>query len=127
MSKKMNVSGCNRRSCRRKHRRREEFAVEGIQDVSRDLSRTFARLRNRRNARRLVDAIRRCDAATIHFLLAGHRSRVVCFFRRPGFDCVKIVTFGRDGAATVTFDICVRSLHHGFRNEFGFGGEFGFF
>ncbi|MHA7966595.1 hypothetical protein ACX93W_21010 [Paenibacillus sp. CAU 1782] len=135
MSKKMKVSGWNRvgdvagasrRKCRRRRRHhREEFAVEGIQEVSRDLSRTFARLRNRRNARMLVHAIRHCDARTINFLLAGHRSRVVCFFRKPGFDCVKICSFGRDGAATVTFDICVRSLHNGYGNGFGYGGGFG--
>ncbi|OBR62397.1 hypothetical protein A7K91_01920 [Paenibacillus oryzae] len=131
MSKKMKVSGWERGAVRgayrgkRKFHHHEDFAVEGIQEISRDLSKTFARLRCRRNARRLVHAIRCCDAATINCLLAGCHSRVVCFFKKPGYDCVKICSFGRGGAATITFDICVRSLCNGYGNGYGYGGGYG--
>jgi len=122
-SKAVFVSGGRRRHHRRHHRRHEDFAVEGIQEMGADLSRSFAKLRKRRKARRLVAAIRHCDRRAINEIFEW-RCREICFFRKPGFDCVKIsCCFGR-GSAFVTFDICVRSLNRccgfdgGFRNGF---------
>ncbi|MCR2804210.1 hypothetical protein [Paenibacillus soyae] len=94
------------------HHRRDDFAVEGIQDAGRVLGARFNDLRKRCKARRLVAAIRHCDARTIHDLF-GHHCRVVCFFKRPGYDCVKLSCSFDRGAAVVTFDICVRSLNRG--------------
>lgn len=110
------ISGRRRRRHHRHHRhhRREDRAVEGIQQAGRELSDTFRRLQRRCKARKLVEAIRRCDAHTVNRLL-DRDCRVHCFFRKPGFDCVKICCrFGRGDSAFVTFDICVRSVSNEF-------------
>lgn len=101
-----------RRGFRRDRDRRDDFAVEGIQEAGRDLSRKFAKLRRRCQARRLVAAIRHCDCRTVNELF-NWRCRAINFYKRPGFDCVTIsCRFGR-GSAFITFDICVRSLFNG--------------
>ncbi|WP_168118687.1 hypothetical protein [Paenibacillus sp. HB172176] len=99
----------------RRHHRHHHFdpAVEGIQDAGRDLSKTFAKLEKRCKARRIVHAIRNCDARAVNSVL-DHHCRVQCFFKRPGYDCVRICCSFNRGAATVTFDICVRSLNNGY-------------
>lgn len=120
MSAKMEISHCcNARrsrgrvggasSRRRRRHRRVDFAVEGIQDAGRELSDLFRRLRRRRNAERLVAAIRHRDVCAIKHLLGCH-CKVEFFFCRPGYECVKICCSFNRGAATVSFDICVRRL-----------------
>lgn len=127
MSVKSEISGLrNGRSVagvsegrRRHHHHRDDFAVEGIQDMGRDLSRSFAKLRRRCKARKLVAAIRHCDRRAVNEIF-DWKCREICFFKKPGFDCVKIsCCFGR-GSAFVTFDICVRSLNrcNGYGNGF---------
>lgn len=92
----------------RKRRRRNDTAVEGVQESGRVLSRFFDKLERRCKARKLVDAIRRCDAWAVQDLLDDRRCRVLGFCPRPGFDCVKICcVFGRRRNVVVTFDICV--------------------
>lgn len=104
-------------------RRRDDFAVEGIQDAGRDLSRKFANLRRRCQARKLVAAIRHCDCRAVNELF-NWRCRAINFYKRPGFDCVKICcSFGR-GSAVISFDICVRSLYNGYGYGNGFGNGF---
>ncbi|MFD0589543.1 hypothetical protein ACFQZE_16260 [Paenibacillus sp. GCM10027627] len=112
----------HRKHHHRRHHRREDFAVEGIQEAGIDLSKKFAKLRKRCEARRLVEAIRRCDHRTVNEIF-DWRCRAIHFFKKPGFDCVKICcSFGR-GSAVISFDICVRSLHH--HRGFCCGGFFG--
>ena len=117
-----NVAGAM--SGRRKHHHhRDDFAVEGIQDAGRVLGAKFNNLRKRCKARKLVAAIRHCDARTIHDLF-GHHCKVLHFFKRPGYDCVKLCCSFDRGAAVVTFDICVRSLNRGCGNGFYGNGIF---
>ncbi|MFF2889827.1 hypothetical protein [Paenibacillus sp. NPDC057967] len=104
------VSTGRRRHHRKHHRRHDDFAVEGIQDLGGELSRSFAKLRKRCKARKLVAAIRRCDRRAINEIF-DWKCREICFFRKPGFDCVKISCCSRRGSAVITFDICVRSLN----------------
>jgi hypothetical protein len=119
MSEKMKVSSF-------RHHDRIEFDVAGVQDAGRQLSRTFRRLRNRRNARRLVEAIRHCNHHEVNRLLSRD-CRAVCFFKKPGFDCVKIACgFGRRNSVIVSFDICVRSLHDRCGRGCGCGGYGGY-
>lgn len=87
-------------------------AVRGVQEAGRELSNTFGKLRRRCDARKLVAAIRHCDAREVNRLLTSD-CRTVCFFRRPGYHCVKVACgFGRAGATIVTFDICVRDAYN---------------
>ncbi|MBH5318683.1 hypothetical protein I6N90_12830 [Paenibacillus sp. GSMTC-2017] len=139
MSAKLEVSGLrrNRRHHRHHDRRRhhrDDFAVEGIQEAGRELSRRFANLRRRCQARRLVEAIRHCDCRVVNELFEFH-CRAIHFFKKPGFDCVRICcTFGRD-SAVISFDICVRRRFDECRRHdcgcgrhgFGFDGENRFF
>ncbi|WP_238188209.1 hypothetical protein [Paenibacillus sp. L3-i20] len=156
MSTKLEISGLNRgrrgsvagdfrrhRKHHRHHRRDDDFAVEGIQEAGRDLSRKFANLRRRCQARRLVEAIRHCDCRVVNELFDWH-CRAINFFKKPGFDCVRICcSFGRH-SAVISFTICVRRRfdgchRHGFdgcgcnrfdgfnRGGFGFEGDGVFF
>ncbi|MHA6482311.1 hypothetical protein ACX1C1_10480 [Paenibacillus sp. strain BS8-2] len=115
MSDRVEVSSCCGRGefvggvSHHGHRHRRGRAVAGVQEAGRELSNTFGKLRKRSNARKLVAAIRHCDARAVNRLLTSD-CRTVCFFKRPGHDCVKVACgFGRAGAAIVTFDICVRN------------------
>lgn len=109
------------------NRHRRGNAVRGVQEAGRELSNTFGKLRRRSDARRLVAAIRHCDAREVNRLLTTD-CRTVCFFKKPGYDCVKVACgFGRRGATIVTFDICVRNAfdHGGCGCGGGYGGGFG--
>ncbi|MDQ6421338.1 hypothetical protein RB620_18080 [Paenibacillus sp. LHD-117] len=120
MSDRLEISGCYSGD----HRHRGN-AVRGVQEAGRELSQSFARLRKRSNARKLVAAIRHCDFRAVNRLL-DRDCRAVCFFKKPGYDCVKIACgFGRNNSAIVNFDICVRSLRH--RCGGGCGGGCGFY
>lgn len=115
----------NGRRKRHHHRRRfDDFAVEGVQDMGRELSNAFNKLRRRRKARKLVAAIRHCDHRAVNEIF-DWRCRSVHFFKRPGYDCVKICCSFDRGATFVTFDICVRSLYNGYGNGFYGNGFYG--
>lgn len=117
MSEKLTLS-----HYRRRHHRDSDSAVEGVQQAGRVLSDTFKELERRCKARRIVAAIRHCDARAVNSVLDRH-CRVQCFFRRPGYDCVKICCSFNGGATVVSFDICVRSLNYGYN---GFNGNNGY-
>lgn len=139
MYNRVDVSGCCGRwqsvggafdNGDRHHRR--GGAVRGVQEAGSELSDTFGKLRKRCNARKLVAAIRHCDARAVNHLLTRD-CRTVCFFKRPGYDCVKVACgFGRRGATIVTFEICVRNAFDrgcgcGFGGGYGGGYGNGFF
>ncbi|MCU6712799.1 hypothetical protein M6D81_29265 [Paenibacillus sp. J5C_2022] len=114
MSARVEISGWNRRrvggAFKRRHRRRRRFfddsAVEGIQEAGKVLGADFNNLRRRSQARKLAAAIRHCDARAVNNLF-DFPCRTVCFFKRPGFDCVKICCFFGRGSVNITLDICV--------------------
>lgn len=132
MSNRMEVSCCGGGQVGGAYDRgnwnRRGGAVRGVQEAGRELSHTFGKLRRRRDARRLVAAIRHCDAREVNRLLTSD-CRTVCFFKRPGYDCVKVACgYGRAGATIVTFDICVRSAYDqgcGCGNGGGYVGGYG--
>ncbi|RJE84261.1 hypothetical protein D3P07_23100 [Paenibacillus sp. 1011MAR3C5] len=130
MSAKAEISGLRngRRvagaSTGRRRHHHDDFAVEGIQDLGGELSRSFAKLRRRCKARKLVAAIRHCDRRAINEIF-DWKCREICFFKKPGYDCVKISCCSGRGSAVITFDICVRSLNR--RNGYGYGGGYGFY
>ncbi|WP_028612737.1 hypothetical protein [Paenibacillus harenae] len=96
--------------CKSEGRRKQDPAVEGVQEAGKELSKIFDQLRNENVAEKLVKAIRCHDARTIQRLLDCD-CRVVSFFRMRDKDCVRICCqFGRYNDVTVTFDICVRSV-----------------
>lgn len=136
MSAKLKVSNWRRRRVagamngrrRRNHHRRDDFVVEGVQDMGRELGQKFNNLRRRCKARKLVAAIRHCDHRAVNELFDWH-CRSIHFYKRPGYDCVRICCSFNRGAVVVSFDICVRSLYNGYGNGFygnGYNGN-GFF
>jgi hypothetical protein len=105
------ISNCkcndNHKSCGR----REDPAVEGVQEAGKELSEIFKQLKDERTAAMLVRAIRCRDARAIQNLLDCN-CRVVNFFCTRDKDCVRICCqFGRFNDVTVTFDICIRRVH----------------
>ncbi|WP_139990744.1 hypothetical protein [Paenibacillus paridis] len=91
-------------------RRKEDPAVEAMQEAGKELSDIFKQLKDENTAAKLVKAIRCRDARAVQSLLDCN-CRVVCFFCTRDKDCVRICcSFGRSNDVTVTFDICVRRV-----------------
>jgi len=98
--------------------RREDPAVEAMQEAGKELSDLFKQLKDERTAANLVRAIRCRDARAVQSLLDCH-CRVVSFFSTRDKDCVRIFcSFGRNHDVTVTFDICVRREQDECRRNF---------
>ncbi|OBZ11177.1 MULTISPECIES: hypothetical protein [Bacillales] len=98
--------------------RRQDPAVEAMQEAGKELSDIFRQLKDERTAEMLVRAIRCRDARAIQHLLDCH-CRVVHFFCTRDKDCVRICcSFGRNHDVTVTFDICVRRVFDERRRNF---------
>lgn len=110
---------CNKdahKSCGRK----EDPAVESMQEAGKELSDIFKQLKDRQTAAKLVRAIRCRDAKAVQSLL-GCDCRVINFFCTHDKDCVRICCqFGRYNDVTVTFDICVKRVKDECRRHFWF-------
>lgn len=90
--------------------RRQDPAVDAMQEAGKELSDIFNQLKNEDVAERFVRAIRCRDARAVEMLLDCN-CRVVDFFSTRDQDCVRICcAFGRYNDVTTTFDICVRSV-----------------
>ncbi|MCA0756424.1 hypothetical protein KP806_15325 [Paenibacillus sp. N4] len=101
-----NIGGDRNRSCGKK----QDPAVEGVQEAGKVLGDFFKKLKCEDNAETLVKAIRCRNEKAIECLL-GCNCKVVCFFSTRDKDCVRICcSFGRWNDVTVTFDICIRKL-----------------
>ncbi|MBD2872904.1 hypothetical protein [Paenibacillus arenilitoris] len=112
-SKSTRRAGVSNSSC--DCRKKQDPAVEGVQEAGKELSEIFRQLKNEEVAEKLVRAIRSRDAKTINCLLDCD-CRVVNFFSTREFDCVRIsCRFGRYNDVVITFDICVRRV----RDEVG--------
>lgn len=114
-------SDCN---CKENHKscgRKEDPAVDAMQDAGKVLSDVFGQLKDKDVAAMLVRAIRCRDARAVQELL-NCDCRVVKFFCTQDKDCVRICcAFGRYNDVTVTFDICVRRIQDAcHRNNFWF-------
>ncbi|MGG1633987.1 hypothetical protein [Paenibacillus sp. NRS-1760] len=98
------ISPVEHKSCGR----REDPAVEAMQEAGAELSDIFKQLKDERTAAKLVRAIRCRDARAVQSLIDCH-CRVVNFFSTRDKDCVRIFcAFGRNQDVTVSFDICVK-------------------
>lgn len=91
--------------------RKEDPSVESVQEAGKQLSDLFGQLEDKRNAAKLVRAIRCRDAKAVQSLLDCCDCRVVNFFCTRDKDCVRICCqFGRFNDVTVTFDICIKRV-----------------
>lgn len=100
------VSGERNKSCGKK----QDPAVQGVQEAGKELSDFFKKLKCEENAETLVRAIRDRNEKAIQCLLDCN-CKVVCFFSTRDQDCVRICcSFGRWNDVTVTFDICIKKL-----------------
>ncbi|MBW7476017.1 hypothetical protein K0T92_14820 [Paenibacillus oenotherae] len=87
--------------------KKQDGAVEGIQEAGEDLCDFFCSLRNRQVAAKLVRAIR-CKNRKVIEDLIGNNCNVVCFFNQGRLSCVRIsCVFGECCDVRITFDICV--------------------